>query len=432
MPDNPRQICKNIDPSQVYLVGGAVRDQLLGYPYKEQDYVVVGTKAQTMLEAGFTQVGKDFPVFLHPKTKQEYALARQERKTGAGYHGFEMDCSSEVTLEQDLARRDLTINAMAQDANEQIIDPFDGLQDLKHKKLRHVSEAFSEDPLRVLRVARFAARYHHLGFSVATETINLMQQLSASDELLTLAPERVFTEMNKALNERDPQVFFMVLRECGALKVLFPEIDNLYGVPNPPKWHPEIDSGIHTMMVLEQAAKLTDDANTRFGALCHDLGKAVTPKEFWPKHTGHEQAGVPLIKALCKRIKAPKSYQQLAILGSKFHLHGHRAFELRPETIHKLFTQLDAYRRPEIVKPFLDICEADSKGRTGYEDADYPQRRYLEHAFELAQNVSVKALQNDGVLPEDLSSVDGKQIGQQIDQQRIAVLKTHHKQQGST
>jgi len=329
---------------KTYLVGGAVRDEMLGYPFSEKDWVVTGTTVENMLEQGYRKVGKDFPVFLHPKTNEEYALARTERKSGHGYHGFEIHAEPSVTLEEDLARRDLTINAMAQDENGNLIDPFNGAGDLEDKILRHVSPAFSEDPVRVLRVARFAARYHHLGFTIADETISLIRSMVEGGEIAHLVAERVWQEMYKALAEKHPQAFFHVLRETGALKVILPEVDVLYGIPNPPQWHPEIDTGIHTMMVLEQATKLSALPLVRFAALCHDLGKGVTPEKFWPKHRGHEETGVRIIKAVCRRMRIPKEFEHLACLGSRYHLHAHKAFELRPETIFKL---LEALRKSE-------------------------------------------------------------------------------------
>jgi len=403
-----------------YLVGGAVRDGLLDYPYSEKDWVVTGASAEDMLNDGFIKVGKDFPVFLHPQSKEEYALARTERKSGHGYHGFEIHADPSVTLEEDLSRRDLTINAMALDEDGQLFDPFNGSADLKKKKLRHISPAFAEDPVRVLRVARFAARYHHLGFSVADETMALMQQMVTDGEVNHLVAERVWQEMVKALTEKNPQIFISVLRDAGALKVIMPEIDVLFGIPNPVQWHPEIDTGIHTLMVLEQAAKLTDLPLVRFAALCHDLGKGVTAEKFWPKHRGHEEAGVNVIKRLCARLKTPKEFTHLACLGSRYHLHAHKAFELKPTTLLKLFQAFDLFRRPELFSYYLDICEADYRGRGGFEGFQYPQRKYLA---EIAQKVASKKLVT--MIEEGLS---GKEIGDALNKKRIQSI-TEVKQQ---
>jgi len=398
-----------------YLVGGAVRDGLLNYPSTEKDWVVTGAREKDMLNDGFNKVGKDFPVFLHPITKEEYALARTERKSGHGYHGFDVHAEPSVTLEEDLSRRDLTINAMALDENGQLVDPFSGKADLKKKKLRHISTAFAEDPVRILRVARFAARYHHLGFSVADETIALMQQMVTEGEVEHLVAERVWQETHKALTERDPQVFISVLRETGALKVIMPEIDVLFGIPNPPQWHPEVDTGIHSLMVLEQAAKLTELPLVRFASLCHDLGKGVTPEKFWPKHRGHEEAGVKVIKRLCERLKPPKEYIHLACLGSRFHLHAHKAFELKPSTLLKLFQAFDLFRRPELFSYYLDICEADYRGRGGFEKFQYPQRKYMA---QIAQKVA--SVTTEGMIAKGLS---GKEIGSALNNKRLQSIK---------
>ena len=405
-----------------YLVGGAVRDKLLGYPFHERDWVVTGATEKQMLDLGYQQVGKDFPVFLHPETKEEYALARLERKSGHGYGGFEIDARPEVTLEQDLSRRDLTINAIAEDKAGEIVDPFNGVSDIENKLLRHVSNAFVEDPVRVLRVARFAARYHHLGFKVADETLELMKQLVSNGELEHLVAERVWNEMQRALTEKDPSVFFEVLREVGALKVLLPEIDILFGVPNPEQWHPEIDTGIHTLMVLTQAAKLSHLALVRFAALCHDLGKGITPKEFWPKHHGHEKAGIKIINRLCERLKIPREFRELACLGSEYHLHSHKVFELKPKTLLKMMEAFDIYRRRERFEHFLDISEADSRGRTGFEHKLYPQREYLEKAMEVILTITNKTL--------DDPSITGKAISEALRKARLVALKqlnaNHH------
>lgn len=381
----------------IYLVGGAVRDQLLQLDVKDRDWVVVGATPQEMLNAEFQQVGKDFPVFLHPKTKEEHALARTERKSGSGYTGFTVYSAPDVTLEDDLIRRDLTINAIAQSNDGQLFDPHNGQQDLNDRILRHISPAFSEDPLRVLRVARFAARFAHLGFTVHPTTIELMRELANNGELNHLTSERIWQEMERALNTQSPQVFFNVLRECDALAVLFPELDALYGVPNPEKWHPEIDSGIHTMMVLEQAAKLTDDTEIRFAALIHDLGKAVTDPQLWPSHHGHGQRGLPLIEELCSRLRVPNTYKDLALMTSDHHCKIHRCDEMRKDTIIKLFDKTDAWRKPQRFKQFLLACEADARGRLNFEKAPYPQRQTMLSHLEKASNVNVQDIIKQGV-----------------------------------
>lgn len=380
-----------------YLVGGAVRDSLLNITIKDRDWVVVGATPQHMLDNNYQQVGKDFPVFLHPKSKEEYALARTERKSGHGYTGFDVYSASDVTLEQDLIRRDLTINAMAQSDDGKIIDPFNGQQDLKDKILRHVSPAFSEDPLRVLRVARFAARFAHLGFSVASETMQLMSELSSNGELDHLTPERVWQEMSNALTAYKPQVFFEVLRQCGALKILLPELDSLYGVPNPQKWHPEIDSGIHTMMVLQQASLLTNIPSIRFAALVHDLGKAVTPPEKWPSHHGHGQVGLKIIERLCERLRVPNVHKELALMVSDHHCKIHRCDDMRKDTIIKLFDKTDAWRKPQRFEEFLITCEADARGRLHFENEPYPQRAVMAQYLARATAVNVQDIIKQGI-----------------------------------
>lgn len=380
---------------KTYLVGGAVRDTLLGFSKSDRDWVVVGTSVAQMLDAGFTQVGKDFPVFLHPQTKEEHALARTERKTGPGYTGFAFDADPSVTLEQDLLRRDLTINAIAQDSDGNLIDPYGGVKDIEDRVLRHVSAAFTEDPLRVLRVARFQARFAPLGFHIAKQTLALMRQLSRSGELQTLVAERVWQEMEKALRTAAPAEFFRSLRACGALKVILPEVDILFGVPQPPLHHPEVDTGVHVMMCVEQATRLSEDPIVRFAALMHDLGKGVTPKDKWPQHIGHEQLGVALVDAACARLRVPKKYQQVARMVSQYHTHCHRAMELRANTMLRLFESLDAFRRPEQVAQFLLACEADSRGRTGFEDRDYPQADFLRGALAAARTVNITEVLQD-------------------------------------
>ena len=387
---------------KVYLVGGAVRDQLLGLPVKDRDWIVVGAAPATLLSLGYQQVGKDFPVFLNPKTKEEYALARTERKSSAGYTGFICDFSPTITLEQDLIRRDLTINAMAQSEDGEIIDPYGGKQDLENRILRHISPAFSEDPLRVLRVARFAARYHSLGFKIASETLALMAELAQSGELQHLTAERVWLETEKALNEKNPEIYFETLHKTGALSVLFPEIDALYGVPNPVKHHPEVDSFIHTMLVLKQSVNLTENnpilnkSAVRFAAICHDLGKALTPQNILPHHYGHEQAGIKPTRTLCKRLKVPSYFQELAELTCEFHTHIHKAFELRAETVITLFNRFDVWRKPQRFQEFLQVCLADTRGRTGFENKDYPQIDYINQLLQAANEVDVQQVIADG------------------------------------
>ncbi|MGL4834751.1 MAG: multifunctional CCA addition/repair protein [Shewanella sp.] len=399
---------------KIYLVGGAVRDALLKLPIKDKDYMVVGATPAQMLQLGYRQVGKDFPVFIHPTTQQEYALARTERKTGLGYGGFSCYASPDITLEQDLLRRDLTINAIAQDEDGILYDPYHGIDDIKARQLRHVSEAFIEDPLRVLRVARFAARFHALGFSIAKETFNLMCQLSQGQELTALTAERVWQEVDKTLAGPNPEVFFDVLRQCGALKILFPEIDALFGVPQPEKWHPEIDTGIHTLMVLAQAACLTEDKAVRFAALLHDLGKALSPKEHLPKHHGHGQKGLPLINSLCRRLKVPNEYRDLALLVSDQHQNVHQAFDLKAETIIRLFDKADFWRKPQRLEQLLSSCIADMRGRCGFEHALYPQADYLNQCFATANQVDVGDIISAGF--------QGAEIKKELNLRRIAAV----------
>ncbi|MBL0231739.1 MAG: multifunctional CCA addition/repair protein [Moraxellaceae bacterium] len=399
----------------IYLVGGAVRDSLLGRAVKDRDWVVVGATPQQLLSLGYQAVGKDFPVFLHPKTHEEYALARTERKIGTGYHGFSCDAAPHISLEQDLARRDLTINAMAQDQHGQLIDPYGGQADLNARLLRHVSEAFSEDPLRVLRVARFAARYAGLGFTVAPETLTLMQHMVNAGELNHLTVERVWQETDKALNENYPDVYIQVLRDCGALKVLFPEIDQLFGVPQRAEYHPEIDTGIHLLMCLQVAARDQLSPQIRFAILMHDLGKGITPAHILPRHIGHEQAGVPLVKAFCARYKVPKEYQQLAELVCEYHLECHRVVELQAKTLWKKLQALDALRRPQRFKDFLLACKADTQGRLGWEHKDYPQIDYFWQARNVAAAITPKQLVNAEYLT-------GQALGDALSAARIKAL----------
>ena len=372
---------------QVYLVGGAVRDELLGDPVRERDWCVVGATPQQMIDLGYRPVGKDFPVFLHPESHEEYALARTERKTSPGYHGFAFDTSPDVTIEDDLGRRDLTINAIAKDAGGNIVDPHGGLRDLDERVLRHVSDAFVEDPVRILRVAKFRARFDIHGFRIAEETMAVMRDIVASGEADALVPDRVWKETGQALAGPAPWLYFETLRECGALRVVFPEIDALYGVPQPEKWHPEIDTGVHTMMALRQAAAMSDAVDTRFAVLVHDLGKATTRPADLPSHPGHEKRGVKLIRRLADRMPVPKDCRDLAMLVAEYHTHCHRAMELRDTTILKVLERTDAFRRPDRFEKFLVACEADARGRTGLENRDYPQADLLRAAFRAANAV---------------------------------------------
>ncbi|WP_290524272.1 multifunctional CCA addition/repair protein [Alcanivorax sp.] len=402
---------------KIYLVGGAVRDNLLGLPVTEKDWVVVGATPDEMQAQGYQPVGQDFPVFLHPKTKEEYALARTERKSGHGYGGFTFYAASDVTLEDDLVRRDLTINAMAREKGGPVVDPFNGRADLKARLLRHVSPAFAEDPLRVLRVARFAARYHWLGFRVADDTLALMRQLSDSGELDYLVPERVWKETSRALMERDPQVFFQVLHACGALEKLFPELAALDGVPQPEQHHPEIDTLVHQWLCLEQASRMGLNLDGRYAILCHDLGKGKTPPEEWPRHIAHEIRSSRMSQTVSKRLKVPRETATLASLVGEYHTHCHRALELKPATVWKLLKSLDVLRRPERLATFVGACEADARGRTGFEDRDYPQARYLLGSAEAAQKVDVQALQQQGF--------SGPELGEAITRARIQALKEY-------
>ena len=381
---------------KTYLVGGAVRDEILEYPFKEKDWVVVGATVDDMIAAGYQQVGKDFPVFLHPETKEEHALARTEKKTAAGYKGFEVQTSADVTLEDDLIRRDLTINAIAKDENGDYIDPYNGIADIKNKILRHVSSAFAEDPVRILRIARFMARYKHLGFNIADETVALMKEMVSAGEVDALVPERVWQEMQKALSEKTPAAFITTLRDCGALKRILPELDCLFGIPQPIEHHPEIDTGIHTLMVLEQACLLSEAGDVRFAALMHDLGKGTTPKSEWPRHLAHEARGADIVKKVCQRLRIPNEYRDLAERTARFHLHYHRALELKPATVVKTLEQLDAYRKPERFEKFLLASEADARGRTGYENKDYPQGNYLRQALTVTKDIDIDELRSLG------------------------------------
>ena len=408
---------------QVYLVGGAVRDQLLGRTVVERDYVVVGATPEQMLTAGYKPVGSDFPVFLHPQSKEEYALARTERKSGVGYGGFTFYTSPDLPLEEDLIRRDLTINAMALAEDGSIIDPYGGQQDLHNRLLRHVSPAFIEDPLRVLRVARFAARYAPLGFSVAPETLALMQELVNQGEINHLTPERIWKETQRALLEDRADVYFEVLRQCGALKVIMPEVDALFGVPQRPEYHPEVDTGIHTLMTLQRACEAQYSDRVRFATVLHDLGKALTPTDLLPRHAEHETRGVEPIRALCQRLKVPSQYQQLAELVCREHLLCHRVMELRPGTIWRLLQRLDVLRRPERVEEFIQACECDARGRLGLENRPYEQAHFMREAIQQVRNI--RAID----LPPHIQGAD---IGEALIEARIAaitVLKYNYTQQ---
>jgi len=399
---------------QVYLVGGAVRDALLGLPVKERDWVVVGGSREELLRLHYREVGRDFPVFLHPESHEEYALARLERKVSPGYRGFTVEFGPEVTLEEDLARRDLTINAIAQAADGTLIDPHGGQRDLHSRTLRHVTQAFCEDPVRILRVARFAARFAALGFTVAPETLALMQGMVERHEADALVAERVWQETERALREPKASTFFEVLRACGALKVIYPELDALFGVPQPAEWHPEIDTGVHTLMVLDQAAALSAEPRVRFAALVHDLGKGTTPRSAWPGHRGHEERGVALIEALAARLKVPADYRELAVIVARYHGNVHRAFELRPRTLLEFMERADAFRRAERFAQALLACEADARGRTGLETRPYPQRDYVLAARDAAAAIKPSA--------DDLAAHPGPQIAALIHERRLHAI----------
>ncbi|MES9944859.1 MAG: multifunctional CCA addition/repair protein [Candidatus Thiodiazotropha sp.] len=397
---------------QVYLVGGAVRDRLLGRPIKERDYVVVGANPEMMLAKGFQQVGSAFPIFLHPQTREEYALARNRRSGGQG-EGRPTDAGP-VTLEQDLARRDLTINAIAEDEHGELIDPFGGREDLQKRQLRHVSDAFGEDPIRILRVARFMARYADLGFRVAPETRSLMKELIADGCLEGLIPERIWQELTGALGEVQPRSFFETLRAVGALQQVFPEIDALWGVPQPVQWHPEVDCGEHTMLALQAVVELSDDKAIRFATLTHDLGKATTPQRILPSHYGHEERGVKLIQRMCRRLKAPARFRELACRCATYHGYLHRLYELRPKTVLKLLTGLDAFRQPERLQQFILVCQADYLGREGLQHRPYPQADDLKRIYRAAAEVT-SATQD--------ATLMGRLLGEAIDKDRIQRIK---------
>ena len=399
---------------EIYLVGGAVRDKLLNLPSRDHDWVVTGATPQQMTDLGYKPVGKDFPVFLHPQTKEEYALARTEKKSGRGYHGFTFHTSTEVTLEQDLARRDLTINAMAEDDRGNLIDPYGGQTDLTNRVLRHVSDAFVEDPVRLLRIARYAARYAQFGFTIAPETQLLLQEIVANGEIDELVAERVWNEISSALNEDTPSVFFLTLRQCNALPVLLPEVARLFGVPQSAAHHPEIDTGVHTMMVVDMAAQLGSSNSVRFAALCHDLGKGTTPATQLPRHISHEFRGLSLISELCDRIRVPAGHRQIAELVCKYHTHCHRANELRISTILKVLESLDVFRRPQRLDDFLLACEADARGRLGFEDSSYPQAAIFRLSYQAAKQVEINDLVKSGA--------SGKEVKKQLSNRRTKAI----------
>ena len=402
---------------RVYEVGGAVRDALLGLPVEERDWVVVGASADELEARGFKRVGKDFPVFLHPSTGEEYALARTERKTGPGYTGFAFDAAPSVTLEDDLKRRDLTINAIARGEDGAIVDPWSGRADLAARVLRHVSPAFREDPLRVLRVARFAARFAPLGFTIADETLELMKEIVAAGEMEALKPERVWQETVKALATDRPDVFVETLRACGALARVFPEVDALFGVPQPAQWHPEIDTGVHTLMALRTAAQLSRSETVRFAVLVHDLGKATTPEALLPRHHGHEQRSEELLEQLCARLPVPNRFRDLALLVARHHGTVHKAAELKPQTVLRLITAADGLRQPERFDEMLLACEADARGRKGLENRPYPQADRLRAALRAAKAVDAARVKAE-------RGVDGEALGRALHDERLAAIES--------
>lgn len=400
---------------ETYLVGGAVRDRLLGRAPGDRDWVVVGSTPEAMLAQGFRAVGRDFPVFLHPHTHEEYALARTERKSGRGYRGFVVDADPGVTLEQDLQRRDFTVNAIAQDAEGRLIDPFGGAADIERRVLRHVSDAFAEDPVRILRAARFMARFAPLGFSVAPETLTLMRTMVADGEVDHLVPERVWQELERALREPRPAAFVRTLRDCGALARILPEVDALYGIPQRPEYHPEIDTGIHIEMVCDMAAQLAPgDSAIGLAALLHDLGKALTPAAALPRHIGHEHNGLPAVEAVCARLKVPNEYRELALLACREHLNVHRFRELRAATVHDLIARCDGFRKPARIAQLAVVCEADKRGRLGCADAPYPEAERLRRAHTAALAIDARAIVATGV--------SGPAVGEHLRRARVAAI----------
>ena len=398
-----------------YVVGGAVRDELLGLAVKERDWVVVGETPESMVAAGYRPVGKDFPVFLHPQTKEEHALARTERKSGRGYHGFTFHTGPEVTLEDDLRRRDLTVNAIARKEDGALVDPHGGRRDLEQRVLRHVSEAFAEDPVRILRLARFHARFAPLGFTVADETLALMRQMVQSGEADHLVPERVWQETERALMLERPSVFFQTLRDCGALARVMPEVDALFGVPQRADYHPEVDTGVHTLMCVDAGARMGFALPVRVCALLHDLGKACTPHDEWPSHKQHESRGVPLVEQFCARLRVPAETRDLAVIHTREHLIVHLARELRPGTLLELFERADLFRRPDRFARLMEACLCDARGRTGFEDCAYPQVPYLLEAAKVARGVNAADVAREGMT--------GEQIGAALRSRRREALK---------
>ncbi len=403
----------NPPQARTYLVGGAVRDELLGLPMAERDWVVTGAEPQHLLDQGFRQVGASFPVFLHPETGEEYALARTERKAGRGYHGFTVEFGPEVTIEQDLERRDLTINAMARDESGRLIDPFGGQADLEQGILRHVSPAFAEDPLRVLRVARFAARFHGMGFTVHETTNALMREIADSGELDHLVAERAWREIERAMGSPHPSVFIETLRDAGALAHLLPEVDALFGVPQPPQYHPEIDTGVHLLMSLDAAAALGCSSDVVVAVLLHDLGKALSDPDRLPSHHGHEAAGLPLVEEVCERFRMPTRTRRLSLQLAEHHLRCHRILQARPTTVLRLLERLDALRRGD-VEDFVLGCEADYRGRKGYEDRDYPQGEYLRRCLQAALDIQARDLSG----PQD----HGPEVGAALRAARLEAI----------
>ena len=407
------------------LVGGAVRDKLLGLEVKDEDWLVIGGTPEYFIKKGYEQIGKDFPVFLHPKTKDEYALARTERKVALGTNGFHCTFDTSVTAEEDLFRRDLTINAMAIKSNGDILDPFNGIKDINNKILRHVSKHFKEDPVRILRIARFMARYGELGFTIANDTMEIMKEMVLNGEVNSLQPDRILKELTKAFFEPKPVLFFDTLRQCGALRVVFPEIEALFGVPQRAEFHPEIDTGIHTMMALEQAKKISNNnLNIMFAALVHDLGKGVTPKDILPKHIGHEFAGVPLVENICNRLKVSSYTKRLALFVTEFHLIGHNIKSIKPSKLYELFKKANVFNNPKLITDFAITCEADAKGRTGFENKPYDTLQFIEHILNYINKnsnnqrwikVTDKLIKNGNILPNE----KGKKIGELI---RLSII----------
>jgi tRNA nucleotidyltransferase (CCA-adding enzyme) len=401
---------------KIYQVGGAVRDALLGLPVHDRDWVVVGARPEELTALGYLPVGKDFPVFLHPQTREEYALARTERKTAPGYHGFSVHAAPGVTLEQDLGRRDLTVNAIAQDEAGQIVDPYGGRKDLQARLLRHITPAFAEDPVRILRVARFAARF--VDFSIAPETLGLMREMVEAGEVDHLVPERVWQELARALMQTQPSRFFQVLRDCGALARLLPEVDRLWGVPQTPEHHPDIDTGVHLMMVLDQAAELNAPLAVRFACLAHDLGKGQTPADRLPRHIGHEERGVRLLRTLCERLRVPNDCRELAEVVTREHGHIHQSLSLGAAALVRLLERCDALRKPERFENALLACWCDARGRLGKQDSAYPQRQRLMQALQLAQQVPAAQIAEQA----QAQGLSGPRIGERLRQARIAAL----------